>query len=220
MSGLFEWSDRAVTDTSLIDGRFPVITVDGVFRDPNALREAALALPYAPASTHYPGRLARFPSGDQSLAGFLQSVVSMVEANFLPALPPLPNGRRVTRIRSIESDFAITDVPPDRLSQHQRKPHVDPAPIFGLAYLNPTPRGGTLFFRAEDPAMRDLAPAPGYPGANHDGLRLVHRIEGRFNRLAIYPGFVLHSGEIAGDWISSEERTIAPRLTQRIQFFV
>jgi imidazolonepropionase-like amidohydrolase len=50
-------------------------------------------------------------------------------------------------------------------------------------------------------------------------LGLAGHIEGRFNRLAIYPGFVLHSGEIDGDWIEKEDRLAAPRLTQRIKFY-
>jgi hypothetical protein len=44
------------------------------------------------------------------------------------------------------------------------------------------------------------------------------RIEAAFNRLAIYPGFVPHSGEIVGEWIKTDERFTNPRLTQRLVF--
>ena len=53
---------------------------------------------------------------------------------------------------------------------------------------------------------------------SRDGFELCGRIAPVFNRLAIYPGFVLHSGEIAGDWIRSDERFSNPRLTQRLIF--
>ena len=67
-----------------------------------------------------------------------------------------------------------------------------------------------------------LAPAvarEGYPTATYPGLELAGRIEGRFNRLAIYPGFILHTGEIAGEWIEGDERFDVPRLTQRMMFY-
>jgi len=89
--------------------------------------------------------------------------------------------------------------------------------IFGLVYFNHEPRGGTLFFRnvADTPGS---APSPGYLTDSRDGFELAGRIEPAFNRLAIYPGFVPHSGEIAGDWIRSDERFTNPRLTQRLLF--
>ncbi|MFL6734891.1 MAG: DUF6445 family protein [Sphingomicrobium sp.] len=91
-------------------------------------------------------------------------------------------------------------------------------PVFGLIYLNEEDRGGTLFFR---PRSR-VAPTTGrqgYQTQSDEHVELCGRIEGRFNRLAIYPGFILHSGEVKGDWIENEERLTAPRLTQRIMFF-
>ena len=89
-------------------------------------------------------------------------------------------------------------------------------PIFALVYLNIDDRGGTLFFRQTGgPAAR---PAPGYLTESRDGFALRGRIEAVFNRLAIYPGFVPHSGDISGDWIRSGERHRSPRLTQRLMF--
>jgi hypothetical protein len=37
--------------------------------------------------------------------------------------------------------------------------------------------------------------------------------------MAIYPGFIPQTGEIAGDWIEGEERFRNPRHTQRFDFF-
>lgn len=51
------------------------------------------------------------------------------------------------------------------------------------------------------------------------GFALIGGIEGRFNRLAVYPGFVPYTGQIEGEWIKGDARFREPRLTQRFVFF-
>jgi hypothetical protein len=217
-AGLFETGASPAVDLGMIDGQVPYLTVDGIFADPLRVREAALALDYSPGPANYPGRVARFPAADAALSRFLSKIVVLVESQYLPRLPELPNGARPSRVRGADTDFAITEVRPDELSPEQRIPHTDAVPIFGLIYLNEEERGGTLFFKPKDRNVR-IEPAAGYP-ASDDHLAICGHIEGRFNRLAIYPGFIAHSGEIAGDWITADERLRSPRLTQRIMFFV
>lgn len=200
-----------------IDGRIPFATVDGVFADPRAVRAAALALPYSPGTRYYPGRIARFPEGDPSLEAFIRKVAGLVTRDYLPRLPPLPGGARLSAPRAIETDFAVTETPPDQLNEGQRQPHTDAVPVFGLVYLNEEPRGGTLFFKPRDAVQADVE-ASGYPSRDHHRFEVCGHIEGRFNRLAIYPGFIFHSGEIDGGWIATEAGVSAPRLTQRIMF--
>ena len=86
-------------------------------------------------------------------------------------------------------------------------------------------RGGTLFFKRT--AEGSAEPAPGYVVDSRDGFELCGRIAPVFNRLVILPPpgfffffffFVPHSGEIAGDWIRSDERFSNTRLTQRLIF--
>lgn len=161
--------------------------------------------------------MARFPADDPSLRQFLHKLVGIVTDQFLPRLPPARNGQSLSRVRGVDTDFAITDKHPSELSSYQRAPHTDSVPVFGLVYLNEEPRGGTLFFRPHGHAAgADFR--SGYPRSDEQ-LEVCGHIEGRFNRLAIYPGFVLHSGEIEGDWIDKEDRFTSPRLTQRIVFF-
>jgi hypothetical protein len=214
---LFATAAKAQVSHGLIDQRIPFLTIDGIFADPSAVRSAALALPYSTGTAHYPGRVARFPDGDSSLTQFLRKVVEIVTSEYLPHLPPARNGMSLTRVRGVDTDFAITDKHPSELSPHQRAPHIDAVPVFGLVYLNDPPRGGTLFFRQHGHAAgADFR--SGYPRSDEQ-LEVCGHIEGRFNRLAIYPGFVLHSGEIEGDWIESDDRFTYPRLTQRIMFY-
>jgi hypothetical protein len=216
---LFATSDNPSVTAGPVDGRIPYFAIDGIFRDPLAVREAALALPYSEGTAHYPGRVARFPPGDPSLTGFLRKVVTLVARDYLPRLPAPPDGVMPTRVRGVDTDFAITDVPPDLLSPEQRRPHIDAVPVFGLVYLNQEARGGTLFFKPKTSAPPSIARS-GYQTRSDEELEVTGRIEGRFNRLAIYPGFVLHSPEIDGGWIEGDERLHKPRLTQRIMFFL
>lgn len=215
---LFATSPAAQLSIGYIDGQVPFLTVDEILTDPGAVRAAALGLPYLPASAHYPGRLARFPAGDPSLTAFLRKVAELVTRQYLPRLPPVPGGSRLSVLRGADSDFAITDTHPSQLRAQQREPHIDAVPVFGLLYLNEEPRGGTLFFK---PRTNSTEPAPkgGYPSRVHEKFEVCGHIEGLYNRLAIYPGFILHSGEIEGDWIGTDMRFQSPRLTQRIMFF-
>ena len=215
---LFATGSAPQVSMDFIDGQVPFLTVDGIFADPSAVRAAALALPYSPAPAHYPGRLARFSAGDASLMAFLQKVAALVTGQYLPRLPTLPGGARLSKLRGADSDFAITDIHPSELRAEQREPHLDAVPVFGLVYLNEEPRGGTLFFKPrESSAARETY--EGYPSRVDDRYEVCGHIEGLYNRLAIYPGFVLHSGEIEGEWIGSDTRFRSPRLTQRIMFF-
>jgi hypothetical protein len=215
---LFETGSSPQLSIGLIDGKVPYLTLDGVFADPHAVREAALALPFSRGTAHYPGRVARFPANDPSLTSFIRKVAGLVTREYLPRLPELPDGRRLSSLLGADTDFAITDTHPEELSSAQREPHMDAVPVFGLVYLNEEPRGGTLFFKPRG-EPRTTAHDSAYPSPRDERFELCGHIEGLFNRLAIYPGFISHSGEIEGDWIRNDDRFSSPRLTQRILFF-
>jgi len=216
-SNLFATAATAQLSGGYIDGRIPYLTIDGIFIEPLAVRAAALALPFSAGTAHYPGRVARFPPGNSSLTEFLRKLVDLVTREYLPQLPTPPRGGQLARVRGVDTDFAITDTHPSELSAKQRAPHVDAVPVFGLLYLNQEPRGGTLFFKPRG-QVAGARGRSGYPRSDEE-LEVCGHIEGRFNRLAIYPGFILHSGEITGEWIESDERFTSPRVTQRIMFF-
>jgi hypothetical protein len=202
-----------------LGGRVPVMMIDDLFEDPAAIRDRALRLSYHAPAYPYPGKIAELNASEPSLEAFLRTILSMVNGEYLPRIPPISdNGRQITRFARVMADFAITDVHPDELEPVQRAPHVDPVPIFGLVYLNTVDRGGTLFFNRTTAGQGADEPV-GYHTETRGEYALAGKIEGRFNRLAVYPGFVPHSGEIVGDWIRGEERFTEPRLTLRLVFF-
>jgi hypothetical protein len=134
---------------------------------------------------------------------------------YLPNVPPIQGGGQpITQFGRIQTDFAIVDLHPKELSSAQGLPHVDPVPVFGLVYLNREVRGGTLFFKQ----ISEPAGDGSYLTESNDAFRLLGRIEAAFNRMAIYPGFIPHTGDISGRWIEGEERFNNPRLTQRFVF--
>jgi hypothetical protein len=200
----------------LVGGRFPVVIVDGFYERPDELRSAALTLQFRkPTHQPYPGKLAQIPA-NPSLSEAVNRVTQFANTEFLPRAPIRQRGNPITSLRVVDSDFAVVDLHPDELEPVQRKPHIDPAPVFGLVYLNHEERGGTLFFRQIADEPKEVG--QGYLTHSNEYFELLGKIEARFNRLAIYPGIVLHSGEIGGDWIKGEERFTNPRLTQRFVF--
>lgn len=215
---VFALNSAARPALQILGGRVPVLLVDNVFSQPERLRSWALDLAYENPATAYPGRIAPLDRSDQSLDVFLRTVLRLANERYLTRVPPiLANGEPISAFRSVHADFAITDLHPDQLEPTQRKPHTDPVSVFGLVYLNLRPRGGTLFFDRPGAVLPERE-QDGYCSASDAEFRLIGRIEGQFNRLAIYPGFVLHSGEIEGDWIRSDERLQSPRLTLRLAF--
>ena len=197
-------------------GSIPVILVDNVYERPDEIREMALSLPFASPEYPYPGKIA-VPPPSASLRAVTQWALDAANSHYLPNVPPIAGGGQpITAFRQVQTDFAIIDVHPDELTATQRLPHVDPVPVFGLIYLNREERGGTLFFQ---PTTEPEESQGGYITDSNRAFRLLGRIEAAFNRMAIYPGFIPHTGEIAGDWIEGEERFRNPRLTQRFVFF-
>jgi uncharacterized protein DUF6445 len=216
---LFALNRRCAARMELVGGRIPVLIADDFYADADAVRGHALSLPFAPPPYPYPGALAEIDEANSSLTVVRNSILGLINREYLSRIPPIQGGGKpITAFARVMTDFARTDVHPNDLSADQRRPHVDPVPIFGLVYLNREERGGTLFFRnTAEPADDDRV--KGYVTGDIPGFELIGGIEGRFNRLAVYPGFVPHTGQIEGEWIEGDERFAEPRLTQRFVFF-
>jgi len=213
---LFKLSPSAEMRLTTAGGSIPVILVDNVYERPDEIREMALALSFGPPGYPYPGKIA-VPPPSASLRAVTQWALNTANVHYLPNVPPIAgDGQPITAFRLAHSDFAIIDVHPDELTPTQRLPHVDPVPVFALIYLNREERGGTLFF--EPTCEPEDGAQGGYITNGNRAFKLLGRIEAAFNRMAVYPGFIPHAGEIAGQWIEGEERFRNPRLTQRFVF--
>ncbi len=212
---LFRLSPHIEVRFEVLGGGVPTILIDDVYARPDEIRDMALGLSYSAPPYPYPGKLA-VPPASRSLTELTQGALKTANEEYLRRVPLRNHGVPIERFRKIYTDFAIVDVHPDELSESQRIPHVDPVPVFGLVYLNREERGGTLFFEQVAPVTGEPSDR-GYMRESNEAFRLRARIEPKFNRLAIYPGFVPHSGDI-GSWIETDERFNNPRLTQRLVF--
>ena len=214
---LFELSPKLNIRFEKLGGRVPVILIDNFYRRPDDIRVTALTLSFEKPKMPYPGKIAEIPGTNRSLREVRNRVLELVNRKYLQHVPIAVNRQPVAEFRQLFMDFAVVDVHPDDLTPIQRHPHIDPVPVFGLVYLNSDDRGGTLFFDRKIPIGETTA-GTGYFTGSTEEFELVGKIEPAYNRLAIYPGFVPHSGEIQGDWIRGDERFTNPRLTQRFRF--
>ncbi len=217
-TGMFRLSPHIKGQLRTIDEKFPVLVFDDFYAQPESVREAALAQPYAPSTQKYPGRHAELPCSKEDRTALESIVLDIVNRHYLPKLKLRRAGQLIPRLQNVVTDFSIVDSGPADLAPIQRQPHVDPAPVFALVYLNVEERGGTLFFKPEGDAPPQPVPH-GYMADSTPGWRRIGRIEGKFNQLAIYPGGLPHSGEITGDWITQARSIGDFRLTQRFMFF-
>src|SRR4051812_17165678 len=120
---LFELSPGLEIRIEPIADGLPVALIDNVYARPDAVREAALDLSFGPPPDPYPGRLAAVPNADASLDVFLGRWLAFVNRDYLPMLR---SAARIDRLTRVHCDFAIVDVHPDQLKDHQRVPHTDP----------------------------------------------------------------------------------------------
>ena len=207
----------------------PVIIVDGVLAEPEALIEAACGLPFRAAGGWqggYPGVRARAPSA------YAETLVDAVE----------PLIRRVYALGDavrgkVDASLSLVTTPRNALHPLQRVPHVDTCSPFRFALLHflcGAEHGGTAFFRhvatgleqirpeafeayrqARRLESRSLPEPEGYPGPATPGFRQTAAFQAARDRLLIYRSFSLHSGIIPpGAALEADPR--AGRLTANV----
>jgi len=214
-----------------------VLVVDDFMDDPHLLIAQAKAMaPFKPeAETYYPG-LRRFITLEDR-----DSEQHVEEA--LEALAPLIG--QVFGVRTftpVEASFCLVTKQPAELKPGQRVPHYDthdPGFFAALHYLSPNAEalGGTSFYRHRatgferispereatyDQARRREIETHGLPPARYfdgstDQFERIARFDGRFNRLLIYRGSVLHSGDVPDGFTFSADPAVG-RLTCNIFF--
>jgi hypothetical protein len=181
----------------------PVLIIDDFYKDPDAVRRAALRANYNLSVAFYPGRHAELPAdvyaeAAQAIAGIASRL-----------------GDRRYFACDLISDFSILTTLPADLLPGQQHPHIDPTPALGLVYLTPGSSEGTSFYHNEmlgfsvvkTPEQRralseflelhgnQLAPGS-YDFTGHAVWKRLYTIEPVFNRFVLYPGNVFHAVDV------------------------
>lgn len=206
---------RRVSVASVGNERLPVISIDAFSLEPAALIACATEALFIDVGSVYPGVRAPAPQG--YVDAMLTAVTPLIEQCFGAPVDP-------------ELDlcaFSMVTTPPARLRAIQRIPHFDGPDterIAFLHYLCAPHQGGTSFYRHRATGLESVtreraeayrntvvaelkgeSQAPGYVADDTRYFERVHSIDAAFNRLIIYRGNALHSGDISGRTVLSED---------------
>ena len=122
--------------------RYPLLIIDDVYRDPHAVRELALSLPYQPLGANNPGARAEV-AADAAIGALRRLVHQHVGQAY--GWEELDDGV----VAHTGSRFHRMLYPGAASSSEVRMPHIDSVMLAGVVYLNLPEhcRGGTAFFR-------------------------------------------------------------------------
>ncbi len=188
----------------------PVFILDNFLDNLNqSLLQNLDTLSFDEAPTYYPGIRAKLP----------QEYIASVTNAVVPLLQKIYDIPHHYKLEFFDSYYSLITCQPKDLSIEQRIPHFDGTEEFRIAllhYLNPNPHGGTAFYthqptnieRVYETNVDDYLSSIGhYFGEN--GLpseKYIDSSDAQFikigeipyaqNRMAIYPGNLLHSGTI------------------------
>lgn len=210
-----------------------VVVIDDFLEDArSAVATAAALAPFPPEKdVAYPGLRRVITPADAAADAYMVAVVEQ-------AAPFIGGVFDADAFDMVEASFSLVTRRRDELAPQQRVPHFDSPDQTLLAvlhYLNDIPGTGTAFYRhratgiervteARLPALQAAAavemaqlgpPKPGFIGASDERYEQILHVEGRFNRLLIYQGALLHSGFIPDDFDFSPDPRLG-RLTGNI----
>ena len=200
--------------------RNKVLVVDDFMDEPHLLIAQAVAMAPFPQEreTYYPGLRRMITPADIDTDRHVNES--------LEALAPLIGQVfGVTAFEVTEACFSLVTKAPEALSQAQRIPHYDSTNgnfLAVLHYLSPTPQGGTSFYRHRATGFERITPEresayaltrsrenldrpPAYFADSDGDFERIARFEARYNRLLIYRGSLLHSGDIPEDFSFSAD---------------
>lgn len=210
--------------------RQPVLVVDQFLPQAERLVDyCASKLAFDRSDSFYPGlRMPAPPDYDKFIAYQLRHLIGDVFST------------AIEKIRGARSVYSMVTTRPENLLPEQCMPHCDAYNEFNLAcvhYLCGEQQGGTSLYRhistgyesvnqarssqylaALDEDMRRYPVARGYINASSDIFARTVSYEAAFNRIVIYQGYVLHSGNIARDF-SFDPNPRSGRLTLNTFFY-
>jgi hypothetical protein len=193
--------------------RSPIVVIENYLKHAEQLAAAAVPAAFRPVEgVVYPGTRAPLPARYD--ATFRRTLASRVREIF---------GFGAADIVRSQCDFSIVTVRPENLQAVQRMPHFDgtePTMVAGIHFLCSPGKGGTSFYRhrrtgyenitearkniylrtLKDEATTMGPPPVAYINGETPQFQRIASFDAAFNRMLIYPGSILHSGNIAADF--------------------
>lgn len=193
--------------------RSHVVVIDDFLPEAPAVVEAAATLAPFPAEgdTAYPGLRRQISPGD-AVSRYVLHALQMLS-------PVLHDGFGAKTFAVTEASFSLVTTRPEALRSVQRVPHIDnddPSLVAIIHHLHNVPGTGTGFYRhiasglerpdaASPGGLRSLLKAEaekldgaagGFVDGDNAAFEQIFSVEGRFNRVVLYQGCLLHSGLI------------------------
>ncbi len=197
--------------------RSRIVMIEDFMEDAGQAVELAASLAPFPrvANHYYPGQR-RLVAGNEPAFAYFDWI-----CRALPQI--LSEVWGVRRFQITEAGFSLVTQRPREIQMIQRIPHFDTFDLGNFAvlhYLSRPEKGGTSFYRhrrtgfevitadrhprfraALDEDVRAYGPpAEAYIGDSTPAFERIADYEGRFNRLLVYQGALLHSGQIPDDF--------------------
>lgn len=207
--------DRVVTHLSIGAERLPLVCVDGLFLDPGQIIDLARDAMFVDVGSNYPG--VRAPAPSAYVDALLDAVNGAVTEAF---------GAPMSRDLEMCA-FSMVTTPPAKLLARQRNPHFDGPETDRIAfihYLCAPGQGGTSLYRHRSTGLAEITPtniaayqatlaaelaketpAQGYVRDATGLFERIHAVDAVFNRLIVYKGNALHSGDIGPGTVLSED---------------
>ena len=210
----------------------PIIVIDNFVQDPERIVELAVEMaPFPRQEGHYyPGRRRRIIPQDGESFEYVQAVCQAI-APLMQQVYGLPG------YDILDAGFSLMTLKPNELQPLQTIPHFDHHDANGYAiihYLSKNPGGGTAFYRHDRTGFETLSEdrlaaysegrdkdkqaygiSFGYHSGDRSGFSELAMVEARYNRAAIYPGNLLHTGILPENFNYSPDPR-AGRLTANI----
>lgn len=182
----------------------PLLVIDDLLLNPDELVEfAATSQWFEPKETYYPGLNAKLPPSYYKIIDGLRGQIS----NYF-------NIEKKQKL-NISGFLGLTTLAFEYFDPWQKIPHYDRAEFDHLAmvhYLNKNQTGGTGFFRHIPTGFESISPNRSgeylelttqwikqfgnqlvdYAGINTPNYELFHKVSFKYNRIVIYPSYVLH----------------------------
>ncbi len=187
----------------------PLLIIDGLLNDSHWLQQQALAGDYqADPANFYPGIRCQTPALYQHALSALSPLLQRVYAP------------QAQQLRLLTSAFSLASTPAEQLKPIQMLPHfdtVEPLQLAMVHYLCDASHGGTAFYRHQYTGFERIDAArlpsyatllkqqamaarlhenPSYISGDTELFQQIAKVEARVNRAIIYPGNLLHSGDI------------------------